>query len=210
MRLTPAIARAPARPSVARWSCGSTVESVPDDGDGALQRPVAVAGPIRCRPRQRRLPVRIQPSLDLPENEAEQQVAPGGLGEGTAVAAEHGQLIPGRMNAIGHGHERPENEVLRQAGRRSTHGRGEGECRRQIGIDGSEQGAILDVPREPHGIPAGTVAQEATEQLDVVVATGEDELVERLLERPHRGGECAAERPPDRADANAGRQVAQL
>ena len=55
---------------------------------------------------------RVQAALELAEDDAEQEVAPGGLDEGAAVAAEGGQVGAGGVEAVGEGDERPAGEVL--------------------------------------------------------------------------------------------------
>ena len=54
----------------------------------------------------------VQAALQLGQHHAEQEVAPGGLGEGAAVALERLELVAGRVVAVDQDAERPEAEVL--------------------------------------------------------------------------------------------------
>ena len=57
-------------------------------GHGAVERAVAVGGVVGRRTGRSRVAVAVQPAFERAEDEAEQEVAPGGLGEGAAVAGE--------------------------------------------------------------------------------------------------------------------------
>jgi hypothetical protein len=125
------------------------------------------------------------------------------LDEGAAVAAEGGQVAAGGMEAVGEGDEGPAGEVLGDGEGGPAEGRREWEGGGDVGVDGTEHGAVLDVEGEADAVPARAVADGSAEELDVVVAAGEKELVEGLLERPDAGGEGAGERASERTDGDA-------
>ena len=66
-----------------------------------LERAVAVTGEIGLGSDRRRLRLGVQPSLQLAEDDPEEQVSPRRLGQGTPVAGERRELVTSRMDAVG-------------------------------------------------------------------------------------------------------------
>ena len=155
--------------------------------DGVLERAVAVARVVGVRLRRRRLGLGVEPALELAEHDPEQQVAPGRLRERAAVADELRELLAGRMEAVGRrapsGH-RTTCSASAAAGPRSAGGSGSAGA--MLAYTAPNSGAVLHVQREPDRIPAVAARDRPAEQLDVVVAAAEHELVERLLDAPTR------------------------
>ena len=145
----------------------------------------------------------VETPLELAEDDAEEEVAEGGLDEGAAVAAEGREVAAGGVEAVGEGDEGPAGEVLGDGEDGPPERRRDREAGGDVGVDGAEQRAVLDVEDESEAVPAGAVADGSAEELDVVVAAGEEELVERLRERPDAGGEGAAEGAAERTDGDA-------
>ena len=153
---------------------------------------VAVAVRRDRHPLQRlELGLVVQAALQLGEDDSEQQVAPGGLGERAPVAAQGLELGAGGVVAVDQHAERPEAEVLgHRGGHAGDHGRPRHERARQR-VGGAEHRSVRDVEPEPRRGPRGPARDELAEQLHVVVARAEDPLVERLLGGPDRRGRRA-------------------
>src|SRR5207249_1743664 len=80
---------------------------------------------------------------------------------------------------------------FREAGEQSAQGRRPRQERLGERVPGAEERAVLDVERDPDGLPFGAARDELPEQRDVVVVAVEEPLVERLLGRPDRRGGAA-------------------
>jgi hypothetical protein len=55
---------------------------------------------------------------------------------------------------------------------------------------------------EAGGIPGVTADNGSAEELDVVIGAAQEQLVEWLLGRPHRRGDCARDGSPQSSGAN--------
>ena len=152
--------------------------------------------------RRRRLGLGVQPSLELAEHDPEQQVPPGRLRERAAVAGERRELVAGGVEAVG---RVPPAATARRARRartqRSAGDRRERTAGARFAYTAPNTAPFCMCEREPGGVPAVAARDRLAEQLDVVVAAAEDELVERLLERPHGRRDRAADGAPQRAGA---------
>ena len=154
-----------------------------DDRDQVLERAVAVGGGGGGVDGARLGLGRVQPPLELAEHEAEQQVAPGRLGERAAVAAERRQ-ISGVEARSSSGVERPQREVLGQRGERAAQRRRDRQRRaRRWRRRRRTRRRCACAARARRGTSRAARDRPA-EQLDVVVVDAEDALVERLLRRP--------------------------
>lgn len=166
-----------------------------------LERAVTVTRVVRLGLGRRRLRGGVHAALELAEHEAEQEVPPRLLGEGTPVALERRQILAGGVKSIRERAQRPRREVLGEGEGRTAHGRRERNGRREICVDGPEQDPVLHVEREAGGIPAVAARDRLAEQLDVIEAAPEGELVERLLDRPDGRGDGATDGSSQRAGA---------
>jgi len=146
------------------------VSSVSHGGSGALERAVAVAGIVGRRAGRLGLRGGVETPLELAKDDAEEEVAPGGLDEGAAVAAEGGQVAAGGMEAVGERDEGPAGEVLGESQDGTPERRREREAGGDVGVDRAEEGAVLDVEDEAEAVPTGAVADGPAEELDIVVA----------------------------------------
>ena len=118
----------------------------------------------------------FQPALEPREDEAEQEVAPGGLREGGAVAGEGLQLVTGRVYGVGHAAERPERRVL-------EHGRAHAgdkwrrrDQRPDERVDRAEDSPVEQVESQAGRGPGRAACDELAEQLHVVVPRAETRL----------------------------------
>jgi hypothetical protein len=130
----------------------------------------------------------VQPPLQLREDDAEQEVAPGRLAERAPVAVERLQLAASRVVAVDEHAERPEAEVLGHSGADAGDHRRAGHQRARQRVDRAEHRPVRDVKPESGGGPGGAARDELSEQLHVVVAGAEHPLVDRLLCGPRRRG----------------------
>jgi hypothetical protein len=99
---------------------------------------MTVAGVVRRRTGRLDIGWRVQAPFELAEDDAEQEMAPRRLDEGAAVAAQHGQFVARRVEAVGEGDERPAGEVLGQDDDGPAENRRDGERRRHVRVDGAE------------------------------------------------------------------------
>ena len=135
---------------------------------------------------------RVEPALELAEHRAEQQVAPGRLGERAAGAP---QLRQRRSHAgctrASSAVHRPGREVLgqrRRAGRAAPAGTGSAGA--TFGVDARRTARRWRrAARARRRSRRGPRATKRAEQLRVVVVDAEDALVERLLGRPDARGD---------------------
>ena len=63
----------------------------------------------------------VDAPLQLAQDRAEEKMAPRGLQEGHSVTAQLGQIAPGRVKAVGQGHQRPQGDMLGQSRRCVIH-----------------------------------------------------------------------------------------
>ena len=91
----------------------------------------------------------VQAPLELAEDEPEQHVAPGGLGEGAAVAAQGRELVARGVVAVDQPAERPQREVLGQ-----RHGRPRGRRGARAGTAAAARRRRRRAPRWPRAAPA--------------------------------------------------------
>ena len=141
------------------------------------------------------------------QHDSEEDVAPGGLGERAAVAAQRLELRACRVVAVDQHAERPETEVLRHPGGHAGEERRPGHERSRQRVDRAEHRSVGHVQPEPGSRPGGAARDKLAEQLHVVVAGSEDPLVERLLGGPHRCGRCPREGSVERSLQLHGRSV---
>ena len=138
---------------------------------------------------------RVEAPLELAEDDAEQQVAPGRLGERARVArrARAAPRAPGgsdrRRRCSGH--------VATCSASAATSAAHDGRARqarrgaaRTSAPNAAPLARCIASPTTGH---AGAARDELAEQLGVVVVEAEDALVERLLRGPHAGGDGAGE-----------------
>ena len=146
-----------------------------------------------------RLGLGVEAALEFSEDDAEQRVAPRCLSEGPAIASHCWQLPAGGVEVIGQRDEGPGDHVLDECdGRPAELGRNR-KGRDEIGVRGAEQGAVVHVEGEAERIPAFAAGDCLAEQLDVVAAAAEHELVDWLLQRPDSRRDCAADGASERA-----------
>jgi len=131
---------------------------------------VAVAGVVGRGPGGFGLRGGVEAPLELAEDDAEEEVAPGRLDEGATVAAEGGQVATGGVEAVGEGDEGPAGEVLGQGEGGTAERWREREAGGDVGVHRAEEGAVLDMKDEAEAVPARAVADGPAEELNVVVA----------------------------------------
>jgi hypothetical protein len=176
-----------------------------------LERSPAVAREVDLGDCRLGVALGVQAPLELPEHQAEQGMAPGNLGERASVAGKPWQLAARRVLAIGERSEGPGREMLGERNDRTTEHRCDGEHRRQVGVDRTEDDPVLHVQRKSNRVPAVASCDRLAQQLYVVITAAEGELVERLLERPNGRGNSATDCPSKRASAiDASAQPPQL
>src|SRR5579875_736906 len=171
-----------------------------------LQRAVAVAGDLGLGEQGGGFRSGVQTTLELAQDRAEQQVAQGGLGEGASVAGQLREPVAGGMQPVGEEGQRPEGQVLAQRRRRAAQDGRERERGGDVGVDRSEQCAVAEMQRQAGRIPALSAHHRPPQQLDVVVAAGEQQLVQRLHNRPHGGRHRATEGSSHGPGAGGGSQ----
>src|SRR5665213_3459188 len=117
-------------------------------------------------------------------------MAPTRLGELAGGSAQARELRAGRMQSVGDGGGRPRQQMLAEREQRSSAPRGKRlRPRRDRRVRGAERGAVGEMHRGPHEPPARAARDRLAKQLDVVEATAEGALVERLLRGPGRRSE---------------------
>ena len=170
--------------------------AVRGDVDGVLEPTVPVARLSGGSATGTVFRLGVEAPLELAEQHAEQEVAPGAWANARRLPAALGQLVPRRVDpvrdrarAARRRSARPADRTVRARRRQRQHGR-------DVRIHGAEQGAVLHVAARAPPDTSRRSRHRLAEQFDVVVATTEHELVERLLDRPDGRCDRAADGTP--------------
>jgi hypothetical protein len=171
------------------------------DRHGVFERTVPVAREVGLLLGWGGLRLHVHPPLELPQDEAEEQVSPRGLGKGGPIPLQLREVLARGVKAVGDHSEGPEGEVLDESRHRTSQRGGDRHGRGQVGVNGTEERSVAGVHGQTQRQPALAASHGFPEQLDVVVLTGEDALVQRLLQRPYPGRCGAAGGASQRAGA---------
>jgi hypothetical protein len=139
----------------------------------------------------------VELRLDDSEHGAEEKVPPGGLGKGSSIACELGQLVSSRVEAISQSDCRPRCEMLGHSRCRTPEGRWDRCLRRHVGVDRTEQCSVEEVHHKADPAPPWASSHSLAEKLYVAVSNSKDRLVERLEDRPDERRHGSCQRAPE-------------
>src|SRR3954452_10846427 len=173
----------------------------PPDAGRALEVAVAV-GRQRLRMGRHWLAIgRVEPTLELAQHDAEDQVAPGRLRERGRVGRERGQLVAGGVQAVGERGGRPRGEVLGQRGGPAAGPRRQRQAPGDRRVERPARRAVEQVQGQAGDRPRAAPRDELAQQLRVVIGHPEHAAVQRLLRRPDGGGGRAGDGAADHTSA---------